>query len=79
MILKIVSLTGEEKTIDIEPTDTVLTLKQRLEEQEKVPPEQQRLVFAGKQLKNDRTLESYNVKEGTKLHFFVALRSGIFK
>lgn len=77
MLLKIVSLAGEEKTVDVEPIDTIWTVKERLEEQEGIPPEQQRLVYQGKQLKNDRTVQSYNIKGGSVLHVLVALRGGI--
>lgn len=77
MLLKIVSLTGEEKTVDIEASDTIWTVKERVEEQEGIPPEQQRLVYQGKQLRNDRTVESYNIAGGSILHVLVALRGGI--
>lgn len=77
MLLKIVSLVGDEKMVDVEPSDTVLALKEKLEEQEGIPPEQQRLVYQGKQLKDDRSIESYNLKGGAILHLVVALRGGI--
>lgn len=70
------SLVGDEKMVNAEPSDTILTLKEKLEEQEGIPPEQQRLVYQGKQLKNNRTIESYSLKGGAILHLVVALRGG---
>ncbi|KAH1007830.1 hypothetical protein HUJ04_005022 [Dendroctonus ponderosae] len=51
-------------------------LKEKLEEKEGIPPQQQRLVFQGKQLKDDKTVNSYKLKAGTVLHLVVALRGG---
>lgn len=53
-----------------------LALKEKLEEKEGIPPQQQRLVFQGKQLKDDKTIGSYKLKAGTVLHLVVALRGG---
>ncbi|CAG9813581.1 unnamed protein product [Phaedon cochleariae] len=76
MLLKVVTLTGDERMLDVEPTDKILTIKEKLEEKEGIPPEQQRLVFQGKQLKDDKTVNSYKLKGGTVLHLVVALRGG---
>ncbi|XP_066262306.1 NEDD8-like [Euwallacea similis] len=76
MIIKVVTLTGDERMIDVEPSDKILVLKEKLEEKEGIPPQQQRLVFQGKQLKDDKTISSYKLKAGTVLHLVVALRGG---
>ncbi|XP_019758833.1 NEDD8 [Dendroctonus ponderosae] len=76
MIIKVVTLTGDERMIDVEPSDKILVLKEKLEEKEGIPPQQQRLVFQGKQLKDDKTVNSYKLKAGTVLHLVVALRGG---
>lgn len=76
MLLKVVTLTGDEKLIDVEPSDKILAIKEKLEEKEGIPPEQQRLIHQGKQLKDDRTIDSYKLKGGTILHLVVALRGG---
>ncbi|XP_076260023.1 ubiquitin-like protein NEDD8 [Rhynchophorus ferrugineus] len=76
MIIKVVTLTGDERMIDVEPSDKILALKEKLEEKEGIPPQQQRLVFQGKQLKDDKTISSYKLKAGTVLHLVVALRGG---
>ncbi|CAG9834533.1 unnamed protein product [Diabrotica balteata] len=77
MLIKVVTLTGEERMLDVEPLDKILTIKEKLEEKEGIPPSQQRLVFQGKQLKDDKTVSSYKLKGGTILHLVVALRGGI--
>lgn len=50
------TLTGKEITLDVEETDTVLLLKTKIQEREGIPPAQQRLIFAGTQLEEDKTL-----------------------
>ncbi|XP_044747473.1 ubiquitin-like protein 1 [Coccinella septempunctata] len=76
MLLKVVTLTGEEKTIDVEPSDKILNIKQKLEEKEGIPPDQQRLIYQGKQLKDDKSVSCYKLKAGTVLHLVIALRGG---
>lgn len=48
--LHLQTLTGKEIEIDIEPTDKVERIKERVEEKEGIPPQQQRLIFSGKQM-----------------------------
>ena len=62
------TLTGKTIPITIDNTETVLALKTRIQEREGVPPDQQRLIFAGKQLEEDKTLESYNIQTGATIH-----------
>ena len=50
MLIKVKTLTGKEIEIDIEPTDKVERIKERVEEKEGIPPPQQRLIFSGKQM-----------------------------
>ncbi|XP_014218750.1 NEDD8 isoform X2 [Copidosoma floridanum] len=50
MLIKVKTLTGKEIEIDIEPTDKVERIKERVEEKEGIPPQQQRLIFSGKQI-----------------------------
>lgn len=77
MQVKVITLTGDEKIVEADPSDIVLNIKERLEELEGIPPEQQRLIFQGRQLKDDKTLSSYKLKNGTVLHLVVALRGGL--
>ncbi|KQJ89932.1 hypothetical protein BRADI_4g28550v3 [Brachypodium distachyon] len=74
--IKIKTLTGKEIAIDIEPTDTIDRIKERIEEKEGIPPVQQRLIFGGKQIADDKTAMDYNIKAGDVLHLVLALRGG---
>ncbi|SPP79416.1 blast:NEDD8 [Drosophila guanche] len=70
------TLTGKEIEIDIEPTDKVDRIKERVEEKEGIPPQQQRLIFSGKQMNDDKTAADYKVQGGSVLHLVLALRGG---
>ncbi|XP_044357294.1 ubiquitin-NEDD8-like protein RUB2 [Triticum aestivum] len=74
--IKVKTLTGKEIEIDIDPTDTVDRIKERVEKKEGIPPVQQRLIFTGKQLADDKTAKDYNIKGGDVLHLVLALRGG---
>jgi ubiquitin-like protein Nedd8 len=74
--IKVKTLTGKEIEIDIEPTDTVDRIKERVEEKEGIPPVQQRLIFGGKQMADDKTAKDYNIRGGDVLHLVLALRGG---
>ncbi|PWA71641.1 ubiquitin-NEDD8-like protein RUB2 [Artemisia annua] len=75
-MIKVKTLTGKEIEIDIEPTDTIDRIKERVEEKEGIPPVQQRLIYAGKQLADDKTAKEYNIEGGSVLHLVLALRGG---
>ncbi|KAI9352023.1 ubiquitin-like protein, partial [Obelidium mucronatum] len=62
--------------IDIEPSDTVARIKERVEEKEGIPPAQQRLIFGGKQMADDKTATDYAIEGGSVLHLVLALRGG---
>ena len=75
-MIKVKTLTGKEVELDVEVSDTIVRIKERMEEKEGIPPVQQRLIFGGKQMHDEKTAKDYNIEGGSVIHMVLALRGG---
>mmetsp|Transcript_23088 Transcript_23088/g.74315 ORF Transcript_23088/g.74315 Transcript_23088/m.74315 type:complete len:105 (-) Transcript_23088:1307-1621(-) len=77
MQLFVKTLDGKTISVDVDAGDKIEDVKAKIQEKEGIPPEQQRLIFGGKQMDAQKTLGDYDVQEGSSLSMVLRLRGGL--
>lgn len=77
MQINIKTVTGKIITLEVDQFETILSIKERIQQKEGVPPDQQRLVYAGKHLEDERYVCDYNLKKDPTVHLVLRLKDNI--
>ncbi|KAI0102336.1 hypothetical protein F4776DRAFT_648791 [Hypoxylon sp. NC0597] len=76
MMIKVRTLTGKLISLDVEPTSKIEDVKKKVEEKEGITPDQQRLIYGGKQLQDQLTMQDAGIVPDATLHLVLTLRGG---